>query len=283
MTERARHSTYTTESSEYRRAIHTPERILRTLERQVEVDMNRTIGQKLLELKERSGLSLAEIARLAGYKAASSIQKMFHADYAPSALPSAPALKLVTALVGRGAPAISPKDVLALTSSEGDAGPALKALTEFASEWAKTIQVFQTQPATVDMLEAEPIEDACFYFLNDDVSEFSAPEFLQRRMVWGFYVSTANMHPRYEVGEPALAQMRPPPRPGDDVVVTLQPETGAEAEGKKMIICRLVSNDGQQAMFEQFNPPSQFVIPAHRVASASRLLSVVDFLRDHTL
>ena len=245
--------------------------------------MNRTIGQKLLELKERSGLSLAEIARLAGYKAASSIQKMFHADYAPSALPSAPALKLVTALVGRGAPAISLKDVLALTSAEGDAAPALSSLTEFVTDWAKTIRVLQTKPAPDELHEDKAIKDACFYVLDGQVSEFVTPEFLQRKMVWGFYVSTANMHPRYEVGEAALAQLRPPPRPGDDVILTLLPEVGAQSEGKRMVICRLVSNDGQRTVFEQFNPAGQFTIPAHRVSSAARLLTVADFLSENTL
>ncbi len=244
--------------------------------------MSFTIGAKLLALKDRSGLSLAEIARQAGYKAPSSIQKMFREDYAPPTLPTAPAMKLVLALAGRGSPPITTADVLALTNTEEDSRPLIAALTNFAGEWAKTIRILQTKRVT-PRGGASGFEEAYFRLLNENVSEFVAPDILHSKVVWGFYVSTANMHPRYEVGEPALAQMRPPPRPGDDVVITIRHDSDFEAEPGTKLICRLISDDGQRAVFEQFNPPGQFSFPSQDVADACRLLTVMDFLRDHTL
>lgn len=82
-----------------------------------------TLGEKLLHLKHRSDLSLAEIASYARYNAASSIQKLFHVDYDPPSLKYAIAIKLADAFEGRGTPPIEREEVMALTTPDGSYTP----------------------------------------------------------------------------------------------------------------------------------------------------------------
>lgn len=73
-----------------------------------------TLHEKLQILKERSGLSLRAIAREMGYSQASSIQRYFSVDYAEPVLPANFISKLLSVLPGKGAPAITREDILAL-------------------------------------------------------------------------------------------------------------------------------------------------------------------------
>ena len=73
-----------------------------------------TISTQLVELKDRSGLSIRAIARAMGYQNASSIQRYFSADYAKPTLPADFVAKLLPVLVGKGDPLIAREEVLAL-------------------------------------------------------------------------------------------------------------------------------------------------------------------------
>lgn len=73
-------------------------------------------GTKLLKLKQRSGMSLGDIAIAAGYKAASSIQRYFNSDYDGEYLPPKVAEKLAKAFVGKGRPAIMADEITSLAA-----------------------------------------------------------------------------------------------------------------------------------------------------------------------
>lgn len=73
-----------------------------------------SLHEKLQHLKDRSGLSLRAIAREMGYSQASSIQRYFSASYPDAGLPANFISKLLTVLPGKGNPAITREDVLAL-------------------------------------------------------------------------------------------------------------------------------------------------------------------------
>jgi hypothetical protein len=76
----------------------------------------RTTGERLLELKARSGLALAAIARDGGYTGRSSVQAFFSESY-DKPLDTEVAAKLATALVGKGTPAIERVEIFALTGA----------------------------------------------------------------------------------------------------------------------------------------------------------------------
>jgi len=75
------------------------------------------VSAQLVDLKERSGLSIRAIARAMGYQNASSIQRYFSSDYAKPALPADFVAKLLPVLVGKGETVITREDVLALASA----------------------------------------------------------------------------------------------------------------------------------------------------------------------
>lgn len=230
-----------------------------------------TIGERLLGLKERSGLSLAEIARRAGYRAPSSIQKLFQTAYSPDTLPSGPALRLVPALVGLGTPPITVEEIMSLAHPEGSKKSVRRILDDIIEDASSRILITQTAPFSVD---ARP--ELAFFRILDDVSEeIPTPESIRKFVVWGLYITRANMHPRYEVGELVLAQLRPPPRPGDDVIVFY--DDGKDSK-ESLIVCRLVANDGNQATFEQFNPSGHFTLPSPSVRM-NRVMRVSDLIR----
>lgn len=87
-----------------------------------------TLRDKLQLLKERSGLSLRAIAREMGYSQASSIQRYFSADYPEKGLPANFISKLLAVLPGKGDPAITREDILAL--ADGSVAEIQKKLPE---------------------------------------------------------------------------------------------------------------------------------------------------------
>lgn len=80
----------------------------------METNAQSAVSAQLVELKDRSGLSIRAIARAMGYQNASSIQRYFSSDYAKPALPADFVAKLLPVLLGKGEPAITRDDILAL-------------------------------------------------------------------------------------------------------------------------------------------------------------------------
>lgn len=83
-----------------------------------ELLMQRTegLGKVLLALKQRSGMSLGKIAKAAGYKSASSVQRYFSEDYDAPYLPPEIAERFVKAFVGKGRPAITATEIVSLAA-----------------------------------------------------------------------------------------------------------------------------------------------------------------------
>lgn len=80
----------------------------------METNPQSAASAQLVELKDRSGLSIRAIARAMGYQNASSIQRYFSSDYAKPALPADFVAKLLPVLIGKGERPISRDDILAL-------------------------------------------------------------------------------------------------------------------------------------------------------------------------
>lgn len=75
----------------------------------------REIPLKLKKLRERAGLSMAEVAKAAGYKAASSYQRYEDPDlYKKETLPLPLARKLADILAGKGSPPVRREEILML-------------------------------------------------------------------------------------------------------------------------------------------------------------------------
>jgi transcriptional regulator with XRE-family HTH domain len=81
-------------------------------------------GQALLELKQRSGMSLRDIANGAGYAGASSLQNYFNVNFDGN-LPPQVAGKLAKALAGKGAPPIAADEITSLVAYSANGAPSL--------------------------------------------------------------------------------------------------------------------------------------------------------------
>lgn len=82
-------------------------------------DTSKSVATALAALRERSGLSLEQVAKAAGYKGRSSVQRYFE-DSTIETLHPKVASKLAQAFLGKGSPPIQAADLIVLTHADAD-------------------------------------------------------------------------------------------------------------------------------------------------------------------
>lgn len=236
-----------------------------------------TIGHRLISLKARSGLSLAQIADKAGYQGASSIQKLFKASYAPDRLQRGVADRLAKAFVGSGEPAIEESEILALA----DVGTVLDKLWADMShhnyEASKYIILHKTRRIDSTVTAENGLEVPLFvlYDQSHETAYWESDQRIQAKRVSSFYVTVGNMWPRYEEGEVLFFDRSTPPKPGDDVLVSVIDEGYLDGG---MVIGRLYLLHDEEIQIDQFSPKARIIIPRGEVISVHRILSHADLL-----
>ena len=240
--------------------------------------MEATIGSRLVALKERAGLSLAELARLAGYQGPSSIQKLFKADYNPKVLQATVAQRLSKALVGRGDPAIDESDIAALTGKGEVLDLLLADLQHYNFLASANIGMHRTRRVEKDVYTDDGRVVPLFVReeMVGGIPFYPCPDFLRPRGIVGLYISVANMWPRFEEGEPVFYEHSRPAARGDDVLVTLR---GEEYPDGAMIIGRLAALQEAEVCIDQLSPQGQMVLDRKDVASVRRIMHATDFLK----
>lgn len=211
-----------------------------------------TLGEKLLRLKERSGLSLANIARAAGYKNASSIQRYFDAAYDAEYLPSKVANRLTEALTGFGDPAIHGIDIEELTEFDFQLKRQSFSLPPHALQRRETfvIECNSTHPTGKFIDEAET-----FILTEDPVTAFEKDKIFSARRIEGLYVSTSSLSPRYLPGEIAFFELDRPALQGGDVLVVLTEEgTGYSS----YILAKFIEQGRETVVLEILTPARRF-------------------------
>jgi hypothetical protein len=235
---------------------------------------NQTLGSKLLALKERSGLSLKNIAKAAGYRSASSIQRYFSSDYDAEYLPSQLTARLRTALIGFGDPEIGPDDIQRLT------------------EYGFLLDRVSQAPRTPGHLrESRFIEcNATFgtemHFGNADIfmiedsprSYLAKPEHLYHRAIDAIYVSSISSMPRYNPGEIVFFERSRPAAIGNDVVVSLALEALEDVRQTAALIGRLVGVSRGSTSIEIYNPRETVELSDAEVDAILPILPASDFL-----
>lgn len=236
-----------------------------------------TIGQRLLTLKQRSGLSLAQIATAAGYAGASSIQKLFSPQYDPGVLHEGVAQKLSIALVGRGDPRIEKSEVFALAGQGGELDRIVADLQHYAYISSAYIGMHRTKRISDEVVSDAGVPTPLFANAEmvDGISYYPCPEHLRPRLLVGMYVTVGNMWPRYEEGEPVIYERKTPPSRGDDVVVRLISEV--ELDGG-MLIGRLALLHDEEIQLDQLSPKGRITISRGDVIAVYRILHATDFL-----
>ncbi|VXD07597.1 conserved hypothetical protein [Sphingomonas sp. T1] len=237
-----------------------------------------TLGDKLIALKERSGLTLSNIAKAAGYRSPSSIQRYFSPDYDAEYLPGSLAAKLEEALIGYGDPLIVRDDIVRLT------------------EIGFMLDRQYIHPARVDLRRRVQTEYTCSgtypsgsyrgeaeeFVINDaPLAAFAAPAHLALRHIEALYVTTTSMAPRYGLGEVVFFDTDRPASIGEDVVVWLKSAVYEDSDTNRVaILGRFVGRSRAGVEIEVLTPPSRFVIEAEEINAVMPILAARELLPD---
>lgn len=235
-----------------------------------------TLGSKLIALKDRSGLSLDNIAKAAGYSRASSIQRYFSPDYDVKWLPRALADRLTEALVGFGDPAVERSDIEYLTEygfMMDRRSPMPLHPHMFQRRIRDDLECNSTYPTRLYISEAELFDIAA-----DPIQVFQRPEHLSRRPIEAIYISTLSMSPRYRPGELVIYERERPATPGQDVIVTTRSGDQSESEREEAFAAIFVGRTKTDAAFSILEPASTFSVPLSEISEIHPILSTSDLL-----
>lgn len=229
-----------------------------------------TLGAKLRVMVQRSGRSYREIAKAAGYRNASSVQRYFSDDYEANYLPLNIAAKLAKGF--EGSP-VSPDEVIALSGV-----PSLPNAIPFRPMGPNTddpadVPVYGTALGTLLDVDGGAVEQT---YLNqgDIITYFSRPSALRGRTdIYGLFIQGSSMAPRFEEGEMTYAETRKPPKVGEDAVIYLvDTDSNDGEEFKACLIKRIVRRTSEYIELQQFNPACTFRVPAERVKAVHRVI-----------
>lgn len=241
--------------------------------------MDKTIGDHLLALKARSGLSLSEIARLAGYRGASSLQRYFSPTYDPEALDYRTAQKIAEAMEGAGDPPIDQYEIMVLTAAVDSTGvrPPL-APVQPSKEMKSFIPVFDTTSVSsreFSIIGKRPVE-VLHLDMSEAVEVLRCPPVLERRDVSAFYMSGTAMRPRFNPGQIVFTEGRKPPAIGDDVLVLLTENDGQGADQRGVI--GLLQDIGPEHLSLKHHASGSFEVPLARVGRVRRVMEAAELL-----
>lgn len=185
--------------------------------------MKKTIGERLIELKERSGLSLANIAKSGGFKGPSSVQRYFSPEYDPEHLPTSVTRRLVDALTGFGEPPIISQEVEELS----EYGFLLHRKKSFLPDikradrkYIECVGSYEAAAAGHESLESWLVMG------QEPLRYFVRPSHLSYRPIYAFFMEGIIALPRIRPGEIVFYETERPASNGADVVVFLSVSDG---------------------------------------------------------
>lgn len=94
--------------------------------------------------------------------------------------------------------------------------------------------------------------------------------------LYAIYFHGESMEPRFQPGEVGIVDPRRPVRNGDYVLVQLN--AGDSDEVVTVLVKRLVRQNADEVVLEQFNPAVTFKVPKHRVARVHRIMQQTELL-----
>lgn len=241
-------------------------------------------------------MSLADVAKAAGYAGPSSVQLYFSNEY-EGPLQIGLARRLAGALIGKGEPPIQADDIYSLSevslieldnerywriieTHAHRSSPGSEKLQANSSE-VKGIPILQGEISSNELFTNEEGREysieACTYNFDDPIDYLVLPRELDGDRLYVAFMGDSSMSPRFRIGAPLLVRSVRPPSLGDDVVVLLRPSTEDYAdEGRrstlKVLIKTLVGRSSASVELEQYNPPCRFSVPADQVGAIHRIV-----------
>jgi phage repressor protein C with HTH and peptisase S24 domain len=239
-----------------------------------------TVGEKLMLLRERSGLTLDQVAKRMGLKGRSSVQRLFAGDV--DMLGPVDALRLADVLEGLGTPPITREEVtslskFALAEVRPNDTPAPRYM-----QLARDVPVYGTAMGTFKIGGEGGEVEQTIIDPSDIMDHFTRPPgYANKTGLYGLYVTGPSMEPRWESGDPLYVDPKRPPSIGDDVVVYLVRHNGSEQELEAVLIKRLARLSASFVELEQFNPAMVFRIERNRISAIHRVIPRRELLAFH--
>lgn len=236
-----------------------------------------TVGERLIALKDRSGLSLAKIATSAGYQAASSIQKLFKPSYNPQRLSQSVADRLIVALEGRGHPRITRDEIIELVEGRDAREHFNQHFTRLMREEQSDIPIYRSHISLRKVKDREGEIIPVFALSLAQMPErFKAPSHLDLRDVVGFRIIVPNMWPKYDIGELIWFSEKDTPRIGDIVIVGIAGDR--EDQSTCYFLGRLLDQNGMEVRLSQLSPDRVCAVDRAKIQSIRRILTYEDLM-----
>jgi phage repressor protein C with HTH and peptisase S24 domain len=220
-----------------------------------------SIANRMRNLRERSGMSIDQMARAMGYASASSIQRYFDAGKLKTGyLKRDFVAKVEKVLLGKGSPPITRPEIWELAGPEfnfGNLEPANAAIIPQNVTSGNKIPVYGSAVGGVD---------GEFAMNGVALYEVVAPAVLNN--VSGAYavqISGESMEPRYFDGEVVFVNPRRRVVKGDFVIVQIH--APHEDDPPLAYVKRFVRHNAVELVLEQYNPPKELRFPHERVKS----------------
>jgi hypothetical protein len=238
-----------------------------------------TIGETLVALRERSGLTLEDVARNADYRGRSSVQKFFTAEYDPEFLDVSVARRLAKAMVGHGRPPIDADEIMDLAANEP--GASRKVGADVKSNIIRDVAIYLASERMPYMPELGIPEEVPLVLIELDTPVAYAwhpPALIEQKAFYGLLLTGPDFEPRYRTGEHVIIDNFHPAKLGDDVCLYLTDDetskdgvivvTLATVERRTSSEIYLRSLDGVRS----FSLPSRPSYKMHRLVSAGEAL-----------
>jgi len=237
------------------------------------------IGEILLELKDRSGLSLEEIALASDYAGKSSVQEYFKPTF-EGPLGRGAAIKLARGLAGRGSPPIVADEILNLgPDAASNASRPLHFEGSSSNVMERNLPIYGTALGASALFEGEAVEQTTLN-RGEIIDYVERPQMLNgKKNVYGLHVQGISMEPVYEHGDLLIVMKDAPYRSGEDVVVYLRNHEVDDGEtAEKVLVKRFVRRTADYWELAQFEPKRTFRLAAADVLRADKVLKLRDLL-----
>ena len=235
----------------------------------------KTMGERLLELKDRSGLSLQNIAHAAEFRSASSVQRYFSPEYEAEHISAKLAERLKEAFVGYGDPPITEDEVERLTEYGFMLDRRLPA--PMRANISRREDAYIECNWTARYADVEGIE--AFAIGEDPIRFFRKAASLNHRRIAAIVLSTASMMPKYAPGDIVFYELEHPPMFGQDAVFTLR--QGGE-EAPMHFLAKLIGQDRESYQIEFYEPREVRTVDIVEIDSVAPVLPAAQLLDELT-
>ncbi len=244
---------------------------VRTVRENAFMENERTTGEIMRGLRERSGLSVRTLAIRSGYSHGSGIQRFLEPDY-DKRLTLETAQKLAEGFAGTS---VKPEEVWQLAGLPGPPNAETMVIPGGEPERhpPQDVPVYGTALGGVAHFDSVAVEQTSLD-KSDVMMYLKRPSVLRGRPdVYGVYVQGSSMSPRWEDGELVFVDPRRPAMIGDDVVLFLRDRDGYDGEALTCcLIKRIVKRTAVFVRLQQFSPAGEFDVPVERVARIHRVI-----------